>query len=261
MASHKIGGVVVLGTDNILISAFVGVYWVGIYSNYNMIVNTINMFLKQIFLSISASVGNLNATQESVKSYRIFNTMFFMNFWLYGFCSVSLVILLNPFITMWLSSSYIMNRYIVVLIVINFFITGMRNTAITYTNTTGLFWNSRYKPLFEALINLVASVILLKKYGLIGVFLGTLISTITTSIWIEPWVIYKHKFHKPLTGYFIKFVVYSIATIVAVLLTQFACSVFTTYTLLSIIYRGLLCILIPNIFFTLLFFRTKIIYH
>ena len=85
MMSHKVGGVVVNSTDNLLISTFVGVYWVGIYSNYVMIINMINTFMRQIFNALTASVGNLNATDDKEKSYEIYKRLLFANFWyVYG---------------------------------------------------------------------------------------------------------------------------------------------------------------------------------
>lgn len=256
MFYHKIGAAVVLGTDNLLISAYIGVYWVGIYSNYVMIIGMINNLLKQIFNSINASIGHLNATESDEKSYTVFNSLFLMNFWIYGFCAITLWVLINPFINMWIGENYILDKGIVLVIVINFFIGGMRQITLNYTDTTGLFWNSRYKPLFESLINLVSSIILLNYYGIIGVLLGTLISTMTTSFWVEPYVIYKHKFKKPTYIYFFKYFKYTIILIGAGFITDFICSPFSTNTFSSIVSILILCMLVSNSLFLLFFYKT-----
>lgn len=72
MMSSKLGAAVVNGTDNLLISAFVGVYSVGLYSNYKLIVNTVKTLFVQCVSSVTASVGNLNATESRQKSSEIF---------------------------------------------------------------------------------------------------------------------------------------------------------------------------------------------
>lgn len=257
MMSHKIGGVVVNGTDNILISSFVGVYWVGLYSNYVMIINMINSVLNQVFTSVTASLGNLNALENSEKSNSVFNIVFFINFWLYAFCSISLWILLDPFIEIWIGNKYIMDKYVVLIVVVNFFVMGMRQSVIAYNSTLGLFWNDRFKPLFEAAINLIASLILLKKFGIAGVMLGTFISTMSTSFWVEPYILYKHAFKKPLIIYLKKYTIYTIITISTAIVTKLACSLFTTYTFLSIIGRGVFSLIIPNLIFLILFYRTN----
>lgn len=257
MISHKVGAVVVFSTDNILISMFVGVYWIGIYSNYTMIMGILNSFLSQIFSSISASIGHLNAKETNEKAYSIFNTAFLMNFWLYGFCAISLWLLLNPFIVMWIGNQYIMSQQIVLIIVANFFMTGMRRTVLTFRDTMGLFWNDRYKPLFESAINLIVSLYLVIKLGIAGVLLGTLISTITTSFWVEAYILYKYGFNQPVRTYFAKYAIFSVIAIMAALITDLACSIFTAYTLVSFLGRLIVCLIIPNVIFMLLFFRTR----
>lgn len=61
---HKVGYSVVSGTDNIIISSFLGVVTVGFYTNYNMVITAVNNLFSQIIGSTSASVGNLLATQS-----------------------------------------------------------------------------------------------------------------------------------------------------------------------------------------------------
>lgn len=41
-----------------------------------------------------------------------------------------------------------------------------------------------------------------------GVFLGTLISTVCTSLWVEPYILYKHGFNMPLADYFKMYFIY-----------------------------------------------------
>lgn len=256
MMSHKFGGVVVTGTDNILLSMFIGVSWVGLYSNYLMVITTVNSFITLFFKSLTASIGNLNATEEVEKSESIFYKVFFVNFWGYGFCSISLWVLLNPFIKIWIGPQFIINEKILSFIVLNFFISGMRNTVIAYNTTLGLFWNDRFKPWFEAIINIIASVILLNKFGAIGVFIGTLISTLTTSFWVDPYILYKHAFKKSIKGYFYKYGQYFLVTLIGGLVTVIMCGFLDSDSLLVFAIKCLVCLLIPNIVFITFFRKT-----
>lgn len=79
MFIHKIGGVVVFATDNLLISKFVSVLAVGLYSNYSIIVTAINSLVGQITSSMTASVGNLEATADAKASYAVFKYVFLFN--------------------------------------------------------------------------------------------------------------------------------------------------------------------------------------
>ena len=66
---HNIGGFCVFGTDNILISSFISLATVGIYSNYTMIIGQLSSLLSQTLNGIGAGVGNLVATESKEKNY------------------------------------------------------------------------------------------------------------------------------------------------------------------------------------------------
>ena len=82
---YKIGGVILNSTDNIIISVIIGTIFVGYYSNYTMIVNSILIFTTTIFNSIHSSVGNLNTSNDREYQYKIFNTLNFAAFWIFHF--------------------------------------------------------------------------------------------------------------------------------------------------------------------------------
>ena len=69
---HRVGGVVINGTDNLVISYFIGLAQVGIYANYLMVTNAVNIFAGQIFTGILASVGNLGTTDNKKRVLRGF---------------------------------------------------------------------------------------------------------------------------------------------------------------------------------------------
>ena len=51
---YKLGNTIINSTDNILISTMLGVYYVGLYSNYSMLVSIITTFALMIFSACSA---------------------------------------------------------------------------------------------------------------------------------------------------------------------------------------------------------------
>ena len=212
--SHKVGGIVVSGTDNILTTSFVsgGLVIIGLYSNYLLLINTIKSIITMFFTSVTASVGNLNAENDTKKSKEVFNKMFFLNMCFYGITSSCIFNLANDFIYLWIGKEYLLSTNVVLIIVLNYYMTGMRQTCQIYNTTLGLFWNDRFKPWIEAIINLVASIVLIHFYGFIGVLLGTLISTVSTSFWVEPYILYKHSFRLKLIDYFIRYGQYMATT-------------------------------------------------
>ena len=215
--SHKVGGIVVSGTDNVLTTALVngGLVIVGLYSNYLLLINTIKSVITMFFTAVTASVGNLNAECNTEKSKEVFDKMFFLNMCFYGISTSCIYNLANDFIRLWIGEDYLLSTGIMTVIVINYYISGMRQTCQTYNTTLGLFWNDRFKPWIEALINLVSSIALARYYGFMGILLGTLISTVTTSFWVEPYILYKHGFNMRLGDYFIRYGQYTAAILFA----------------------------------------------
>ena len=202
MLMHKLGNVVVNNTDNLLISSFVGVISVGIYSNYFLLIGSVRQVLDQIFQGITASVGNLGATEDEGRVKSIFETAFFIGNWLYGAAAICLYELLNPFVELAFGKQYLFDMPVVLILCINFYINGTRKAVLTFRDSLGLFWFDRYKALVEAVLNLAISLILVWKFGTFGVFAGTFLSTMLTSVWVEPYVLYRHRLHAKVASVF-----------------------------------------------------------
>lgn len=209
--SHKFGGVVVNGTDNILTTSFVtgGLALVGKYSNYTLFTGTLNTLINMIFNAVLPSVGNLNVNADREKLEKTYNRILFINASLLMVISACLLVLADDFITVWLGREFVLDKYVVLIIVANFFISGMRHATTVFINALGLYTRNKYKPWAEAAINLAASLILIQYMGFFGVLLGTTISTVLTSFWVDPYVLYKHGFKKSVWGYFIRYALYT----------------------------------------------------
>ena len=257
MFMHNIGGYLVFSTDNILISAFVSVKAVGLYSNYTMITSQVSALLSAVISGIDAGVGNLIVTEGKEKIYSIFKTSFLVSFWIYSWAVIFLFNLLEPFISWWIGEEYLLTKPIFIVVLINFYLNGMRGPIATFKNKAGLFVQDRYISVIEGLVNLFTSLILIKYFGFIGVFLGTTISTLTTVFWSQPRVTYKYLFKKTLIGYFIRYFTVIVIMILTGGITAFICNLLVSGTsFMSLIYRGIICLFVPNIIYLGVFFKT-----
>ena len=129
---HKVGSFVVLGSDNIIISTFLGVATVGLYSNYNTILQAVNNLFNQVFSSITASVGNLLVEKKNDESYQIYKKMLFINSWMYSFSAIAILGLMEPFINLWIGKQYLLNYGVLITLTVNFYVQGMRKTPNTF---------------------------------------------------------------------------------------------------------------------------------
>ena len=256
MLMHKIGNVVVNNTDNLLISSFVGIISAGIYSNYYLIIGSVRQVLEQAMLGVAESVGNLGVTEENEKIGRIFDSLFFIGYWLFGFAGVCLLELLNPFVKLAFGKKYLFPKEIVLILCINFFINGMRRAVLIFKESMGLFWNDRYKAIAEAVLNLVISILLVTHFGVAGVFAGTFCSTVLTSVWVEPYVIYKYRLKKPVTGFFVKYAGYLGVMASVWGITEYFCRFISGQAFMILVCRLGICLIVPNILLWFAYRRT-----
>lgn len=253
MLMHKVGDVVVNNTDNLLLSSMVGIVSVGMYSNYYLIIGSVRQVLNQAFQGITASVGNLGVEESRERVKRIFETAFFIGQWMFGFAAICLFELLSPFVELSFGAQYIFEVEITLVLCLNFYFTGMRQATLVFRDSLGLFWYDRYKSLVEALINLVVSVVLGYYLGTIGIFIGTLCSTVTTSLWVEPYMLYKHRLKAPVYTYFLNYGKYLVVTGLAWWITDLLCCQVTGGVWQQLVFRLVLCLVVPNLLFLLVY--------
>ncbi|MGH1749644.1 lipopolysaccharide biosynthesis protein [Enterococcus raffinosus] len=244
--SSKLGGVIVMGTDNILISGFVGLTAVGIYSNYSLIIVSIQNLCKQITNSITASLGNFAVSGDSKRANQLYDNHLFVNHTLIYFFSVITFNVINPFVSLWLGKSFTLPLMTVTLVMINFVVQVYRNTNIIFIESFGLYWQQRYKPIIEASMNLLVSLIFLIvfKMGINGVLLGTIISSIGFVFWFEIYIVSRYSLNIKMREKAIKYFKYFFHLILSMLIIY----IFNNFQLL--VFSADLIGLIFRIFFT-----------
>lgn len=193
MLLHKLGEYSIYGTDNIVISAFINIGLTGIYSNYAMIISTVNSVLLVIFSSATASFGELFAGEAGERQHQTFLRFDFLGFWLFGWSAIGLFVLLPEFIRLCFGADYLMSSGAVLLVCLNFYMTGMRIPVNIIKQAAGIYYEDRFVPLLQGLINLVISVILAAAVGLEGVFIGTVLSGLLPQL-LKPVILYRQCF-------------------------------------------------------------------
>ena len=257
MIGHNVGTIMMGSTDNLIISKFVGIVEVGLYSNYLLLINSVNTVLAQAFTAITSSVGNLLILGEKEQKENTFYMVFFANFWLYGFSAIALLCLSNPFLELCFGKEFLYGMPIVVVLAAKFYCTGIRLAANTFKTAAGLYMQDVYKPYVEVVLNLVISLILVKYYGILGVFLGTLITTLLVATWIEPLVLFKYEFRKRPCKYFAKYIWYGAITVGNAFVTYQMCEMVRTDGIMGFLLKMILVVIVPNAIILLLSFWTK----
>lgn len=254
---YKVGTVIMNGTDNIIISKFIGLIIVGFYSNYVLIINSITTVLNQIFNAITSSIGNLVVTTNKKRSKEVYDNLNFANFWLYALFGVCIIVLINPFINIWIGKKYVMGFSIVFLLVLNFYVLGMQSVTNSFRNAYGLFWIAKYRPIIMVIINIVISVVLVQFIGIEGVLIGTLISRLVTTAWLDPYIVHKYGFEISPKSYYIDYLKYLVIFIAISIILNYFVSMITINNIFILILIAILVVISVNVILVLLFFKTS----
>lgn len=254
---YKVGTVIMNGTDNIIISKFIGLIIVGFYSNYVLIINSITTVLNQIFNAITSSIGNLVVTTNKKRSKEVYDNLNFANFWLYALFGVCIIVLINPFINVWIGKKYVMGFSIVFLLVLNFYVLGMQSVTNSFRNAYGLFWIAKYRPIIMVIINIIISVVLVQFIGIEGVLIGTLISRLVTTAWLDPYIVHKYGFEISPKNYYIDYLKYLVIFIAISIILNYFVSMIAINNIFILILIAILVVIIVNVILVLLFFKTS----
>lgn len=261
VALYKISGTVINSTDNIIVSSFISIILTGIYSNYLILTSAVNTMLEILFSAFTASLGNLNveAAGNIEKKYSIFKILSFLNFWMYGFCSVCFLVLFDPFIRIWIGEKFIMNSLTEYIIVVNFLIVGLQETIGTHRAAYGLFYKGRYRPVFSVLLNIISSIIFVRifpeEYGIVAVLLGTIVSNLAVSWWFDSYLVFKYAFNKKPISFYVTFWKRFIYVMLIGIVFRKASVLLPFSGIMEMIIDGILVTIVYNMIFVLLFFK------
>lgn len=219
----KIAGTITRSTDNILISALVGTIVTGLYTNYTIILNTLNGVMKQFSFAMSGSIGNLIASETSEYIEDIFKKLVFGIFFMTVFCCVCLACLIDPFITLAFGKNLLLDRYVVYICIAVFYFMTMEIPVWNMVSASGLFKPDKYISIAGTVINLIVSLVLGKMIGIGGILLGT-ICTYVIQYYMRITVFYKKILDKSWYKMILTTCFYVVFTAVECLLANFLVS-------------------------------------
>lgn len=256
LAMYQLASSVGNSIDNILVSGFIGTGIAGLLSNYTLIKKQLSVLITQFFTAVIPSIGNLAAEKDSHKQYLIFNRIFFLSFFVMNFVSVSMFVLFNPFISLWLGEDYLLTNDVVFVVCFDFFLYILLQAVAAFRNANGLFVKGQYRPLVMTVLNVVLSVLLIQKLGIFGTIFATIICRLLTQ-WYDPWILFKYVFKTGFCRFYFKYWIYIAIFLISSLVTYYA-SIMICFSneLMDFAMKCLMCILIPNLIAVLFVYRT-----
>lgn len=215
---HRISALVVFNTDYIIISKFLSLEVVGIYSSYLIVVNIVNTLLGVLTNIISPKIGIFIANSSKSETFNLYTKINILYSYLSIVFCYTTYRTINLFIELWLGKEYLLDNITVVLLMLNLFIQLSRTPIEIFKNGFG-FFSDIHLAIFESLLNLCFSLFLVKKIGLNGVILGTLLSNLVIIVLAKPMLLFKKCFEEKQILYLKKmFLIVAEAAIIVIIL-------------------------------------------
>lgn len=225
MLSAKMGGIIVNGTDNLLLSYYIGLTSVAMYANYTMIITGLTQVMGQLISAVTSSIGNLGASNESnEKKEAVFYKYFYLSSLLSMIVAVGFSAFSSAFVNIWLGHKMVYSFMPLLIISLNFVFQNLRQSIINYTNAYGLYWYARWKPIFESVVNLLVSWTLVKytPLGISGVLIGTITSNLLVNFFWESWIVLHHGLNSKMMRFLILYLSYIVDSTIIILITAWA---------------------------------------
>lgn len=218
LSINKFAGAILSSIDNVIISTFISTKIVGVYSNYTMILAAATGIISMAFTSVTANIGRKFADKSINEDH--FYIMFYLNYFICGLCTALYYLLINDFIAIVFGRDLLLDKTAVFAIALNMLISYMGQSVQVFKDASGIFWYGKYRPVVTCILNVIFSVVLVRSFGITGVIIATVISRILTTVWFDPYLVFKHAFKKDTRKYWAKYFYYIVLIIVSIFLSQ-----------------------------------------
>lgn len=178
LAQH-IASVIHNNTDVTLLTFFATLIDVSIYSVYYMIITGIKKIVIIFSNSVEAGFGDMIAKNELDNLNSKFRIFELLNNTIVTIVFTSTLLLITPFVQVYtksISDADYIKPLFGYLLVISEYIYMLRLPYINITYAAGHFKETKKGAWVECLLNIVISIILVNRYGLIGIAIGTMVA-------------------------------------------------------------------------------------
>lgn len=176
LAQH-ISFIIAQDADSLVLTFFSTLENVSVYSVYNLVLNGIRGIFNSLDAGIAPIVGNMMAKKEKSKLILFFESYECIFHLIVTFVFTVTGILILPFVVIYTKeindANYIVPEFAVI-ITIAVAVSILRTPYNTLVLAAGHYKQTQWSSIFEALINVIISIVMVFRYGLIGVAIGTL---------------------------------------------------------------------------------------
>ena len=201
LIGNKIGGVVFISVDSIVISSFLGLTVLGQYTNYYTIFSAIYAIFSTAYTAIQSTVGNSLIRKSKEENYSLFRKLFVGNSLLTCFCTCCFAFLFQPFMRLWVGQENLLGLSIPILFALYYFVKSTRRICFLFKEAAGMWREDWLKPYISVICNLALNILLVKFIGLPGVIISSVFALVFVEIPWETSVFFKKYFKRSAVQY------------------------------------------------------------
>lgn len=252
---YKVSLTIMTSSTGIIISHYIGLAVLGLYSNYMLIVDTIKSLILSLINPMTSVVGEITTNADFEEKERVYKRLNFLMDWGCFFCAVSLYCLLTPFISLWLGDKLTLPTSTVALIATYFYIEFVTAFSTKFRDACGLNSIGKFRPLITTMAMVILAILLVPQYGLNGIIVSLLISRITTLTWFEPWIVHRYVLNKSVLPYYGSLIGKLILTVIIALLTKWIINLLPQEGVLGFVFDCVICLVVPNLIYLIIHYK------
>lgn len=256
----KIGNLLINQTDSLVVSVMINVTQWGLASNYLVIKRSIFAITEKIYSGLLPSMGNLVASGDKEREFKVFLKYDFLNAWMHTFCFIGFVCLSSPFVALFFGEDVLLSNTFVFVFFLAALFDGLRSPVSVLREASGSYEVDKWYTMVAAAVNLGTSLPLAYFFGLEGVFIGTICAMSVLHI-ARSIVLFRINDYNCTAGKYLYLVFSHILIAIALLIPSYFTAEFLSgisdNIYISFIIRLLVIGIVPNVLWVLIYCRNQ----
>lgn len=170
----------------------------GGYANYAALAAGLSGVVSLFFSPLTSVVGHLCAQGDRARARESFDRLWSLSFVLGCVCFLGFAACANGMVALLFGPGLQVSWQVTYVIALNQMVSCLRRAPLLFRDASGTFYNDRWKPVVEGVVNLALSVLLVQvlpgEWRVAGVVLATVVTTLLVCHVVEPYVVFGHVF-------------------------------------------------------------------